>query len=141
MHDQGSPDGFAVPAVEPDGTVRPEWVDIATAAVNAVINSQNPADVDKARAAGPDSPYRVAEIAAALSVSKSTVYKAVESGALAGFRFGNTRKGTIRIPHGALVDYVAASAAAAVTRPSGTRQHSIVVDVRNTPGTVRAGAA
>jgi hypothetical protein len=73
-------------------------------------------------------------------VSKSTVYKAIESGALAAFRFGSTRKGTIRVPHGALVDYVAASAVAAVTRPGGTREHSIVVDVRSAGG-VRAGAA
>jgi len=136
MHDQGSPDGLAVPAEHAD-RVRPEWVDMATTAVNAVINGQDP---DEVRATGPDSPYMVAEIAIALGVSKSTVYKAVESGALGGFRFGNTRKGTIRIPHGALVDYVAASAVAAVTRPVAARQRSIVVDVRSA-AVVRAGAA
>jgi excisionase family DNA binding protein len=136
MHDQGSPDGFAVLAGHAD-TVRPEWVETATTAVNAVINGQDP---DIARATGPDSPYMVAEIAIALRVSKSTVYKAVESGALAGFRFGNTRKGTIRIPHGALVDYVAASAVAAVTRPGAARQ-PIVVDVRRGAAAFQAGAA
>jgi excisionase family DNA binding protein len=132
MHDQGSPDVFAVPAAEPADKVRPEWVEIATATVNAVSNSDDPERARlAARQAGPDSPYVVAEIAAALGVSKSTVYKAVESGDLRGFRFGGTRKGTIRIPHGAFVDYVAACVAAAVTRPSMMRQRTLVVDVRD----------
>jgi excisionase family DNA binding protein len=141
MHDQGSPDGFAVPTAKQTDKVRPEWVDLAKAAVNAVMNSQDPGDVDQARRAGPDSPYVVAEVAAAMGVSKSTIYKAVESGELGGFRFGGTRKGTIRIPHGALIEYVAACAVAAVTRPGPARQHhrSVVVDVR--PAAVRAGAA
>jgi excisionase family DNA binding protein len=140
MHDQVRPDVIAVPAAEPADKVRPEWVEIATATVNAVSNSDNPEQARViARQAGPESPYCVAEIAVALGVSKSTVYKAVESGELRGFRFGGTRKGTIRIPHGALIDYVAACVAAAVTRPSATRQRALLVDVRDAP--VPAGVA
>jgi excisionase family DNA binding protein len=74
-------------------------------------------------------------------VSKSTIYKAVESGELGGMRFGGTRKGTIRIPHGALVEYVAVCTAAAVTRP-GAKRRSIVIDIRDASApAVAAGVA
>jgi excisionase family DNA binding protein len=130
VQDQGNADGFALPVTsEPTVQTRPEWVAAATAAVDAVRSG----DLDAVRAAqqeGPDGPYLVAEVAVALGVSKSTIYKAVETGELRGMRFGNTRKGTIRIPHGALVDYVAACTEAAVTRP-GVRQRSLVVEIRD----------
>src|SRR5215831_11502293 len=106
VQEQGNSDGYALPAAgELTGQARPEWVTAATMAVDAVRNG----DMDTVRVmrqAGPESPYVVAEVAIALGVSKSTIYKAVETGELRGMRFGNTRKGTIRIPHGALVDYV-----------------------------------
>ena len=143
MHDQGNPDGYAIPVNGPADKekVRPEWVTVATQTVNTVIaHPDDTAAVATARQGGPDTPYYVAEIALALGVSKSTIYKAVESGALGAFRFGGTRKGTIRIPHGALVDYVAASAVAAVTRPGPARQRALVIDVR-AAGAVAAGAA
>lgn len=140
MQEQGNADGYAIPAADTAEKVRPEYVAVATATVNAVRSGDMDA-VRAAREAGPESPYVVAEVAVALRVSKSTIYKAVESGDLVGMRFGHTRKGTIRIPHEGLVDYVAASVAAAVTRPSA-RHRSLRVEIRDiAPAAVRAGAA
>lgn len=140
MQEQGNADGYAIPASDTAEKVRPEYVAVATATVNAVRSGDMDA-VREARGAGPESPYVVAEVAVALRVSKSTIYKAVESGDLVGMRFGHTRKGTIRIPHEGLVDYVAASVAAAVTRPSA-RHRSLRVEIRDiAPAAVRAGAA
>ena len=143
MHVQGNADGYAIPVAGPADkeNARPEWVAVAQKTVNAVIARPGDAGVIAGvRQAGPEAPYLVAEVALALGVSKSTVYKAVECGALGGFRFGGTRKGTIRIPHGAFVDYVAASAMAAVTKPDPARQRSLVVDVR-VAESLTAGAA
>jgi excisionase family DNA binding protein len=130
VQEQGNADGYALPAAdEPTGQARPEWVAAATTTVDVIRNGDLDA-VRVVRQAGPESPYVVAEVAIALGVSKSTIYKAVETGELRGMRFGNTRKGTIRIPHGALVDYVAACTAAAVTRP-GVKQRSLMVEIRD----------
>jgi excisionase family DNA binding protein len=128
-------------AGEAAGQVRPERVAVAIAAVNAV-RSEDPGAIAAALLAGPEGPYWVAEVAVALDVSKSTIYKAVESGELAALRFGNTRKGTIRVPHGALVQYVAACAAAAVTRPgASSKRRSLVVEIRDASQSVHAGVA
>jgi excisionase family DNA binding protein len=140
VQEQGNADGSLLPIAEDAaGQVRPAWVAFATSAVNAV-RSEDPNAVRSALQAGPEGPYLVAEVAIALGVSKSTIYKAVESGELGGLRFGNTRKGTIRIPHSALVNYVVACAAAAVTRP-GAKQRSLVVEIRDVTSPVAAALA
>lgn len=130
MQEQGNADVIAVPMNgEAAGQADSERVSAAKSAVDAVRGGDLDA-IRKAKQAGPDSPYSAAEVAIALGVSKSTIYKAVESGELAGMRFGGTRKGTIRIPHSAFVEYVAACMTAAVTRPSANaRQRSIRVEV------------
>lgn len=130
MQEQGNADVMAVPVNdEATGQTRPDWVAAASSAVNAVRSGDLDA-VRKAQHEGPEGPYFVAEVAIALGVSKSTIYKAVESGSLAGMRLGNTRKGTIRIPHGAFVEYVAACMAAAVTRPgANAKRRSIRVEI------------
>lgn len=139
MQEQGNADGYVIPAADPAEKLRPQYVAVATAAINAVRTGDTDA-VQAAREAGPESPYVVGEVAVALRVSKSTIYKAVESGDLVGMRFGHTRKGTIRIPHEGLVDYVAASVTAAVTRPS-TRHRSLRVEIRDlSPTGAKTGA-
>lgn len=133
MQEQGNADATAVPANdEAVGQTRPDWMATATSAVNAIRSGDLDA-IRRAQQEGPESPYRVAEVATALGVNKATIYRAVESGQLAGLRFGTTRKGTIRIPHGAFVDYVAECMAAAVTHPDTTaRRRSIRVDISET---------
>lgn len=130
MQDQGNADVHATPAHEAVAAqTRPEWVTIARNAVDAVRGGDLEA-IQQAKHDSPESPYSAAEVCIALGVSKSTIYKAIESGALTAMRFGNTRKGTIRIPHSAFIDYVTDCMAAAVTRPgTHTRQRSIRVEV------------
>lgn len=130
MQEQVNADVIAVPVNdEVTGQSRPEWVAAAMSAVNAVRSGDLDA-VRRAQQEGPESPYWVAEVAVALGVSKSTIYKAVESGQLAGMRFGGTRKGTIRIPHGAFVEYLVECMAAAVTRPGAqAKRRSIRVEI------------
>lgn len=126
MHDQGNADVITVSSPdEVPGQIRPGYVSAARSAINTV-RSGDPDAVDMAKQDGPDSPYSVNEVSTALGVSKSTIYKAVESGALTGMRFGNTRKGTIRIPHDAFVEYVADCMAAAVTRPGANAKHRTI---------------
>lgn len=66
---------------------------------------------------GPRQPYTVKQVAAALGVSGSTVYRDIEAGRLEAHRIG-TGKGTLRIPHDALQQYKARLKAAAVTKPA-----------------------
>lgn len=132
MQEQGNADVIAVPVNgEAGDKSRPDWVAAAKSAVNAVRSG----DLDAVRTAqrkAPENPYYVAEIADALGVSKSTIYKAVESGTLGAMRIGQTRKGTIRVSHGAFVEYLAACTAAAVTRPgANVKRRSIRVEVRS----------
>lgn len=130
MQEQGNADVVAVP-VNGDvaGQTRPEMVAAARSAIDTVRSGDLEA-IRQAKQEDPGSPYSVTEVADALNVSKSTIYKAVESGELAGMRFGGTRKGTIRIPHSAFVEYVAACMSAAVTRPGANARHrSIRVEV------------
>lgn len=62
-------------------------------------------------------PYTVKQVAAALGVSGSTVYRDIEAGRLEAFRIG-AGKGTLRIPHDALQRYIARVTAEAVTKPA-----------------------
>ena len=62
-------------------------------------------------------PYTVKQVAAALGVSGSTVYRDIEAGRLEAFRIG-AGKGTLRIPHDALQRYMARVTAEAVTKPA-----------------------
>lgn len=52
--------------------------------------------------------YRVAQVAAQLNVHRTTVYRAIDSGALRAVRFGQGRGG-LRIPAAALADYLSAA--------------------------------
>lgn len=130
MHEQGNAHVVSVP-VNHDATSqpRPELVSAARAAVDIVRNGDLDA-IRQAKHGDPGNPYSVAEVSDALGVSKSTIYKAVERGELAGMRFGGTRKGTIRIPHSAFVEWVAECMAAAVTRPgANAKRRSIRVEI------------
>lgn len=49
--------------------------------------------------------YRVKAVADALDVSASTIYRAIESGALDAYKIG-TGKGTLRIPGGSVNVYL-----------------------------------
>lgn len=63
-------------------------------------------------------PYRVAEIAAALDVHMSTVYRDIEAGKLRAMRVGAGR-GTLRVPVDAFEEYKTRLMTDAVTRPAG----------------------
>jgi excisionase family DNA binding protein len=63
-------------------------------------------------------PYRVLEVALALDVHVSTIYRDIESGKLRAFRLGQGR-GTLRIPHEAFAEYQQRLMADAVTKPAG----------------------
>ena len=65
----------------------------------------------------PHEPYTVKQVAAALGVSGSTVYRDIEAGRLEAYRIG-VGKGTLRIPHAALQRYMARITAEAVTKPA-----------------------
>ena len=65
----------------------------------------------------PRKPYTVKQVAAALGVSGSTVYRDIESGRLEAYRIG-VGKGTLRIPHDAFQRYLARITAEAVTKPA-----------------------
>ena len=52
-------------------------------------------------------PLKVKDIAAALRVDSTTVYREISSGQLAAYRVG-TGRGTIRIPRAAFTQYLAA---------------------------------
>jgi excisionase family DNA binding protein len=52
--------------------------------------------------------YRVAQVATILNVHRTTVYRAIESGALKALRLGQGRGG-LRVPAPALAAYLAAS--------------------------------
>ena len=65
----------------------------------------------------PHGPYTVKQVAAALGVSGSTVYRDIEAGRLEAYRIG-VGKGTLRIPHAALQRYMARITAEAVTKPA-----------------------
>lgn len=62
-------------------------------------------------------PYTVKQVAAALGVSSSTVYRDIESGRLEAYRIG-VGKGTLRIPPDAFQRYLARITADAVTKPA-----------------------
>ena len=62
-------------------------------------------------------PYTVKQVAAALGVSGSTVYRDIESGRLEAYRIG-VGKGTLRIPNDAFQRYLARITAEAVTKPA-----------------------
>lgn len=93
--------------------LRPDRVAAATEAVETAQAGDGFAASGSDRAA-PSGPYRVAEVAAALDVHHSTVYRAIESGQLRAMRVGMGR-GTLRVPHNALVAYVTAMAERAAT--------------------------
>ncbi|WP_207620602.1 helix-turn-helix domain-containing protein [Streptosporangium minutum] len=61
-------------------------------------------------------PYRVAEVARALDVHQSTVYREIESGRLKALRVGK-RRGTLRIPVDAFNDYRIRLSRAAIESP------------------------
>lgn len=63
-------------------------------------------------------PYRVAEIAVALDVHMSTVYRDIEAGKLRAMRVGVGR-GTLRVPVDAFEEYKTRLMTDAVTRPAG----------------------
>jgi excisionase family DNA binding protein len=65
----------------------------------------------------PHKPYTVKQLAAALGVSGSTVYRDIESGRLEAYRIG-VGKGTLRIPQDAFQRYLARITAEAVTKPA-----------------------
>lgn len=65
----------------------------------------------------PHRPYTVKQVAAALGVSGSTVYRDIEAGRLEAYRIG-VGKGTLRVPHDALQRYMARIKAEAVTKPA-----------------------
>jgi excisionase family DNA binding protein len=65
----------------------------------------------------PRRPYTVKQVAAALGVSGSTVYRDIEAGRLEAYRIG-VGKGTLRIPHDGLQRYMARITAEAVTKPA-----------------------
>lgn len=65
----------------------------------------------------PRGPYTVKQVAAALGVSGSTVYRDIEAGRLKAYRIG-VGKGTLRIPHDALQRYMARITSEAVTKPA-----------------------
>ena len=60
-------------------------------------------------------PYTVKQVAAALGVSGSTVYRDIEAGRLEAYRIG-VGKGTLRVPHDALQRYLTRITAEAVTK-------------------------
>ncbi|GAA3435633.1 helix-turn-helix domain-containing protein [Kutzneria kofuensis] len=64
--------------------------------------------------------YRVKFLAEALDVSLTTIYRAVESGALRAVRVG-TGKGAVRIPGDAFLEYLAAceTPGAKTAQPAG----------------------
>lgn len=59
--------------------------------------------------------YRVNSVADLLDVSRATVYRAIESGALRALKIG-TGKGVLRIPESAIAEYVQACELAASRR-------------------------
>jgi len=59
----------------------------------------------------------IAEVAAALRLSKMTVYRMVRAGTLAADRFGKS----YRVPESAVVEYIRASGNPAVEEPPGPR--------------------
>jgi excisionase family DNA binding protein len=73
---------------------------------------QDEATVTALSAPSPCKPYRVKQIADLLDVHVSTVYRAIESGALRALRLGQGRGG-LRVPHAAFEDYLAAHTTAA----------------------------
>lgn len=68
--------------------------------------------------------YRVKAVAEALDVSPATIYRAVETGKLAGYKIG-TGKGAVRIPGGAIPAYLDACAQAATAVDSPTAVASV----------------
>ncbi len=67
--------------------------------------------------AQPRRPYRVKQVAAALDVSVSAVYRDIEIGKLEAHRIG-AGKGTLRVPADAFERYKELLKAAAVTKPA-----------------------
>ena len=61
--------------------------------------------------------YRVKAVAEALDVSPATVYRAIESGALAAYKLG-TGKGTLRVQGAAVTAYLAQCGSTAATPPA-----------------------
>lgn len=61
---------------------------------------------DRRAAERPRKPYRVAQVAAALDVHPSTIYRDIEAGKLRALRVG-TGRGALRIPQAAFDEYLA----------------------------------
>jgi excisionase family DNA binding protein len=59
----------------------------------------------------------IAEVAAALRLSKMTVYRMVRAGTLSADRFGKS----YRVPESAVEEYIRASGSPATVDPQGTR--------------------
>lgn len=60
---------------------------------------------EQSHAHQPRKPYRVAQVAAALDVHPSTIYRDIETGKLRAHRVG-TGRGALRIPHWAWQEYL-----------------------------------
>lgn len=67
--------------------------------------AQQSIDDDRRAADQPRKPYRVAQVAAALDVHPSTIYRDIETGKLRAHRVG-TGRGALRIPHWAWQEYL-----------------------------------
>ena len=78
----------------------------------ALCQEDQPRDAQR-----PRKPYTVKQVAAALGVSGSTVYRDIESGRLEAYRIG-AGKGTLRIPHDAFQCYLTRITAEAMTKPA-----------------------
>jgi excisionase family DNA binding protein len=107
-------------ATLPTKTARAQLAqDAVTQAVEELVQQLTAATAPQPSPEGqrPRRPYTVKQVAAALGVSGSTVYRDIEAGRLEAYRIG-VGKGTLRIPHDALQRYMARITAEAVTKPA-----------------------